>query len=332
MHDLANGRILVTGGAGFIGSALIHHLNQRGLTNILVTDLLGTDDKFKNLVPLRFDDYMEGDDFMRRLAEKPAQFADIKTVFHLGACSSTTEKDARFLVHNNYETTKFLAEWALGQGTRFTYASSAATYGDGAQGMDDKNPDLGKLRPLNMYGYSKHMFDLHAQRRGYLTDIVGFKYFNVYGPNESHKAHMVSMVHRAYQQIKADGKVRLFKSDRPEYRDGEQMRDFVYVKDAVAMSVALAQNPQAGGLYNIGSGQARTWLDLMRAIFAALNTPANIEFIDMPAELKAKYQYFTQADITKLKASGYDRPQYSLEEAVADYVLNHLVPGKLLGE
>lgn len=332
MHDLAQGRILVTGGAGFIGSALIHHLNARGLTNILVTDLLGTDDKFRNLVPLRFDDYMEGDDFLARLAARPAQFDDIRTVFHLGACSATTEKDARFLIHNNYETTKTLAEWALSRSARFTYASSAATYGDGARGMDDKHPDIEALRPLNMYGYSKHLFDLHAKRRGYLNDIVGFKYFNVYGPNEDHKGGMVSMVWRAYHQIKTDGKVRLFRSDRPDYRDGEQMRDFVYVKDAVDMSVFLAENPSAGGLYNIGSGAARTWLDLMRAIFKALRLPENIEFIDMPAELKAKYQYFTQADVAKLRAAGYAREQHSLEAAVADYVTNHLVPGRRLGE
>lgn len=332
MHDLAQGRILVTGGAGFIGSALVHHLNRMGLSNILVTDMLGTDEKYRNLVPLMFDDYMEGDDFLRRLEEKPVQFADIRTVFHLGACSATTEKDSRYLVRNNYEYTKILAEWALAKRARFAYASSAATYGDGAHGMDDMSPDIGRLRPLNMYGYSKHMFDLHARRRGYLTDIVGLKYFNVFGPNEDHKAHMVSMVWRAFHQIRAEGRVRLFKSDRPEYRDGEQMRDFVYVKDAVAMSVHLACNPTAGGLYNIGSGKARTWLDLMRAIFRALGKPECIEFIDMPAELKAKYQYFTEADIRKVRSAGYDRELWSLEDAVADYVKNHLVPDKRLGE
>ena len=332
MHDLGKGKILVTGGAGFIGSALIRHLNELGHENIVVTDFLGTDDKFLNLVPLRYEDYVEGDDFLARLEKNPAAYSEIRTIFHLGACSATTEKDARYLIHNNYEYTKKLAEWALSTGARFVYASSAATYGDGAQGMDDKLEDIGTLRPLNMYGYSKHMFDLYAKRRGFLKDIVGLKFFNVYGPNENHKGGMVSMVYRAYGQIRQDGKVRLFKSDRPEYRDGEQMRDFVYVKDAVKMAVFLATNTKAGGLYNIGSGKARTWLDLMRAIFRALEMKENIEFIEMPVELKAKYQYFTEADITKLLEAGYDAPQYSIEDAVADYVRNHHVSGQRLGD
>ena len=331
-HDLGKGKILVTGGAGFIGSALVNHLNRLGHENILVTDFLGTDDKFRNLVPLRYADYMEGDDFLARLEATPGAFADIKTVFHLGACSATTEKDARYLVHNNYEYTKRLAEWSLLNGARFVYASSAATYGDGANGMDDKMTELHRLRPLNMYGYSKHLFDLHAQRHGYLDKIVGLKFFNVYGPNEDHKGGMVSMVYRAFHQIRSEGKVKLFKSDRPEYRDGEQMRDFVYVKDAVAIAVFLAENMKAGGLYNVGSGKARTWLDLMRAIFRALDMKENIEFIDMPAELKAKYQYFTEADISKVREAGYDSPQWSLEDAVADYVRNHLVTGNRLGD
>ena len=319
---------------GFIGSALVHHLNELGYDNILVTDLLGADDKFRNLVPLKYDDYMEADDFRSRLETDPSAFADIKTVFHLGACSATTEKDARHLVHNNYEYTKWLAGWSLKNGARFVYASSAATYGDGAHGMDDKLSELHRLRPLNMYGYSKHFFDMHAGGRGYLDNIVGLKFFNVYGPANVRITRAAWSAWCTARSIRSKprGKVKLFRSDRPDYRDGEQMRDFVYVKDAVAMAVFLAQNTSAGGLYNIGAGKARTWLDLMRAIFKALGRPENIEFIDMPPELKAKYQYFTEADISKIRAAGYDKPQYSLEDAVADYVKNHLVTGKHLGE
>jgi len=233
---------------------------------------------------------------------------------------------------NNFAYTKELAAWALGRGTRFIYASSAATYGDGAQGMDDQDPHLARLHPLNMYGYSKHAFDLHAQQQGWLDRIVGLKYFNVFGPNEDHKGDMRSLVNKAYQQILATGRVQLFKSHRPDYQDGEQKRDFLYVKDAVEMTIHFAEKATtAGGLYNLGSGQANTWLALTGAIFAALGRAPNIEFIDMPAVLRDKYQYFTQADIAKLRAAGYAPPVTPLAEAVRDYVQGYLVPNKKLG-
>lgn len=328
-----NGRILVTGGAGFIGSALVWALNQRGITNIVITDFLGTDEKWKNLVPLKFADYLEADRFRRELQTSPTAFGRFSTVFHLGACSSTTEKNAAYLVDNNYAVTKELAAWTLQQDARFIYASSAATYGDGAQGMDDQSDDLARLRPLNMYGYSKHLFDLHAQREGWLKRIVGVKYFNVYGPNEDHKGDMRSLVNKAYQQILTTGKVQLFKSHKPEYKDGEQKRDFLYVKDAVEMTLHFAEAAKnVGGLYNLGSGEANTWLALTNAIFAALERTPAIEFIDMPDTLRGKYQYFTQADTTKLRASGYARPLTSLNEAVRDYVQGYLMTGKKLGE
>lgn len=328
-----SGRILVTGGAGFIGSALVWALNQRGHTNIVVTDLLGSDEKWKNLVPLKFADYVEADAFRRHLAANPAAFGKFSTVFHLGACSSTTEKNAGYLIDNNYNVTKELAGWSLEHGTRFIYASSAATYGDGAQGMDDRNNDLARLRPLNMYGYSKHLFDLHAQREGWLDRIVGVKYFNVFGPNEDHKADMRSLVNKAYQQILTTGKVQLFKSHKPEYKDGEQMRDFLYVKDAVEMTIHFAEKATtAGGLYNLGSGQANTWLTLTRAIFTALKREPNIEFIEMPEVLRGKYQYFTQAETAKIRGTGFDRKMTPLVEAVRDYVQGYMVPGKKLGE
>lgn len=330
-----DGRILVTGGAGFIGSALVWALNQRGHDNIVITDLLGTDEKWRNLTPLRFADYVEAGVFRGGLARNPAAFGQFSAVFHLGACSATTEKDASYLIDNNYGFTKELAAWSLAGGARFVYASSAATYGDGTQGMDDTREDLQRLRPLNMYGYSKHLFDLHAQRAGWLDRIVGVKYFNVFGPNEDHKAEMRSLVHKAYQQIQATGTVQLFKSHRPDYRDGEQKRDFLYVKDAVEMTLHFASHPtgrNVGGLYNLGSGEANTWLTLTRAIFAALGRDPRIEFVEMPEVLRGKYQYFTQADVSKLRATGYSRPMTALAAAVQDYVQGYLLPGKRLGD
>jgi ADP-L-glycero-D-manno-heptose 6-epimerase len=329
-----DGRILVTGGAGFIGSALVWALNQRGHSDIVITDFLGSDEKWKNLVSLKFADYVEAGDFRRRLAESAATFGKFSAVFHLGACSATTEKNAAYLIDNNYACTKELAAWSLETGARFIYASSAATYGDGAQGMDDKDDNLARLRPLNMYGYSKHLFDLHAQRVGWSSRIVGVKYFNVFGPNEDHKGDMRSLVNKAYQQILTTGRVQLFKSHKPEFKDGEQMRDFLYVKDAVEMTLHFAEHPtgsRAGGVFNLGSGQANTWLTLTRAIFAGLGRPPQIEFIDMPEILRGKYQYFTQADIGKLRATGYTRAMTPLEAAVRDYVQNYMVPEKKLG-
>jgi ADP-L-glycero-D-manno-heptose 6-epimerase len=330
-----NGRILVTGGAGFIGSALIWALNQRGHSDIIVTDFLGSDEKWKNLVPLKFADYVDAADFRRRLEVNASAFGKFSAVFHLGACSATTEKNAAYLADNNYGYTTELAAWSLAQDARFIYASSAATYGDGAQGMDDKAEDLSRLRPLNMYGYSKHLFDLHAQRNGWLKRIVGVKYFNVFGPNEDHKGDMRSLVNKAYQQILSTGRVQLFKSHKPEFKDGEQMRDFLYVKDAIEMTIHFAEHSQgirAGGLFNLGSGEANTWLTLTRAIFAALDRSPNIEFVDMPEILRGKYQYFTQADISKLRGAGYSRPLTPLDQAVRDYVQAYMVPGKKLGE
>lgn len=330
-----NGCILVTGGAGFIGSALVWALNQRGFTDIVITDVLGSDEKWKNLVPLKFADYVDAANFRRQLEQNAAFFGKFSTVFHLGACSSTTEKNAAYLADNNYGYTKELATWSLAQGSRFIYASSAATYGDGAQGMDDKDENLHRLRPLNMYGYSKHLFDLYAQRAGWLSRIVGVKYFNVFGPNEDHKADMRSLVNKAYQQILATGRVQLFKSHKPEFKDGEQMRDFLYVKDAVEMTLHFAEHAQgekASGLFNLGSGEANTWLTLTRAIFAALQREPSIEFIDMPEVLRGKYQYFTQADVSKLRGTGYTRLMTPLPDAVRDYVQGYLAPEKKLGE
>jgi ADP-L-glycero-D-manno-heptose 6-epimerase len=327
-NDFSDARVLVTGGAGFIGSALVWALNRRGCERIIVCDRLGTDEKWRNLTPLCFADYVEADDLLLRLQNNT--LGKFNLALHLGACSSTTERDASYLIRNNYEFTKDLATWALSQKTRFVYASSAATYGDGSAGMEDDDSRLDALRPLNMYGCSKHLFDLHARRTGFLDRIVGLKYFNVFGPNEDHKGDMRSVVHKSFAQVKTDGVIRLFKSYRPDYRDGEQKRDFLYVKDAVAMTLHLAASEKANGLFNIGSGAARTWLDLARAVFAALKREPKIEFVEMPESIRDKYQYFTQANLARLRAAGYTAPVTSLEDAVIDCVRNYLVPDKRL--
>lgn len=234
-------------------------------------------------------------------------------------------------MRNNFEFTKTLAAWSLSRGIRFVYASSAATYGDGARGMSDE-ADLETLRPLNMYGYSKQMFDQWARRQGVLDRIVGLKYFNVFGPNEDHKGDMKSLVHKAYHQVLETGAIRLFKSYRPEYAHGEQKRDFVYVKDAVAMTLHLAENDHAGGLYNIGTGRAGTWNELARAVFAALEKPERIEYVEMPESLRGKYQYFTQAEVKRLAAAGWSKPAMSLADSVKDYVRDYLAHDARLGD
>jgi ADP-L-glycero-D-manno-heptose 6-epimerase len=328
----AGSRVLVTGGAGFIGSALVEALNRRGVRKIQIVDVLGRDGKWKNLRPLVYEDYVEGPDFMRDLREHPARLGEFDFIFHLGACSATTEPDASYLAQNNFGLTRDLCRFALGQNARFVYASSAATYGDGTEGMDDAEPELEKYRPLNAYGYSKQMFDLHARESGVLEKIVGLKYFNVFGPNEYHKGEMRSLVCKAYEQILQTGAIRLFKSYRPDYPDGGQQRDFLYVKDAVAMTIHLAEAPTAGGLYNLGAGVARTWLDLAHALFTAMEVPPKIEFIDMPDNLRAQYQYHTRAEIQRLRESGYRQAVTSLEDAVGDYVRNYLKPGLYLGD
>jgi ADP-L-glycero-D-manno-heptose 6-epimerase len=326
------GRVLVTGGAGLIGSALIWGLNQHGVDDIVVVDRLGSDARWRNLNALRFADYLEADDLFDALENGALGHFD--TVLHLGANSSTLETDVSSLIHNNFEYTKQLAHWALAEEATFVYASSAATYGDGAHGMEDRDElrALRALRPLNAYGYSKHLFDLYAARAGMLEHIVGLKYFNVFGPNEAHKGDMRSLVDKAYQQITETGRVRLFKSHRPDYRDGEQRRDFLYVKDAVAMTLHLATSPVSAGLYNVGGGAAQTWLALVGAIFAALDREPQIEFIEMPEAIRDTYQYHTEASITKLRQAGYAAPVTPLPEAVADYVQRYLMPDRRLGD
>ena len=328
MHDIARGPIVVTGGAGLIGSALIWLLNRRGFEEIIVVDRLDHSEKWKHLVPLRFAEYVDAMDFADTITEHPDHFGRIGTVFHLGACSATTETDADYLMRNNYEYTKTLAHWAVASDTRFVYASSAATYGSLEEGLSDEMP-LRELRPLNMYAYSKHLFDLYAARTGLAEKIAGLKYFNVFGPNEDHKAEMRSVVIKAFEQIRTTGRVQLFKSYRPDFEDGEQQRDFIYVKDAVDMTVHIAES-DTNGIINIGSGTPHTWLELVRPIFTALNVPEQIAFIDMPEHLRGKYQYSTCATSVRLRASGYERDITPLKDAVIDYVSSYLVPGRVL--
>jgi len=313
-------KIIVTGAAGFIGRNAVAELNRRGETNLILVDQLGTDEKWKNLIGLRFDDVLQP----HQLIEQLPVLTDVASIIHLGACSATTEKNADYLLENNYRYTRTLCEWRLRNDVRFVYASSAATYGDGSLGYDDDDAITPKLKPLNMYGYSKHVFDLVALQRGWFDRIVGLKYFNVFGPFEDHKGDMRSVVNKAFKQIIETGEVSLFKSDRGDYQDGQQMRDFVYVKDAVDVTLWFAERKSPGGLFNCGLGQARTWLDLANATFAAMGVSPKIRFVDMPPQLVGKYQYFTQAQAEKLRSAGYERSFLTLEAAVADYVKNYL--------
>lgn len=317
-----NGPIVVTGAAGFIGRNIVAELNRRGRHDLVLVDRLGNDERWANLVGLRYDDLIDHGDFLAQVRAGTAPRAG--TVIHLGACSATTERDAGFLLENNYRYSRILAEWCLARGARFVYASSAATYGDGAQGYCDEDAVTPTLRPLNMYGYSKHLFDLWALQSGALSAIAGLKYFNVYGPFEDHKGDMRSVVNKSHARVAAGQDVELFRSYRPEYADGEQQRDFIYVRDVVDVTLFFAERGRSSGLYNCGTGRARSWKDLALALYAAVGVQPRIRIIDMPEALRGKYQYFTQADAGKLRRAGYDRPFTSLEDGVLDYVRSHL--------
>lgn len=316
--------IIVTGGAGFIGSALVWALNKKGITKIFIVDHFGKNDKYKNLVSLKFEDVFDRDDFGHMVHDGFLKNNKIDVVYHLGACSSTTELDVNFLLRNNYEYTKFLCGHSVENNIRFVYASSAATYGDGLRGYDDNESNLNELRPLNPYGYSKQIFDLWAKNEGYLDKIAGLKYFNVYGPNEYHKGDMQSIVSKCYRQIKETKKARLFKSYSKDYRDGEQKRDFIYVKDAVDMTLFFGENKIVNGIYNVGTGTANTFNSFVKPIFKSLGIRENIEYFDMPEVLRGRYQDFTQANMDKIRKAGYKKDFTNIEDAVSDYVKNYL--------
>jgi ADP-L-glycero-D-manno-heptose 6-epimerase len=323
ISQLKDQPIILTGGAGFIGSAFLWKLNQLGETNVIVVDHNDSAVKMANLTPLSYADYQEKDVFLKNLQSGKVS-SRVKAVFHIGACSATTETDAEYLKRNNFEYSKILAEWSLTNRIPFFYASSAATYGDGSLGYSDEDAATPKYKPLNLYGLSKQQFDLWLLEKGLANKVVGFKYFNVFGPNEYHKEDMRSLVVKAYEQIKRDGKIKLFKSYKPEYKDGEQKRDFIYVKDAVDLMHEFYRNPAIKGIYNIGTGRARTWNDLAEAIFSVLGMKPVIEYIEMPAAIKDKYQYYTEADLKKLRRAGIDFQFTPLEKAAADYVVNYL--------
>lgn len=316
--------IVVTGGAGFIGSVFVGKLNEEGIDDIVVVDELGTSEKWKNLVRRRYSDYLDKEVFLAMVAEDRVPFP-VRAVVHLGACSSTTERDADFLMENNFHYSCRLAEWAAARGIRFLYASSAATYGDGSLGFSDADDATRTLRPINMYGYSKQLFDLWILRRGLQDRVAGIKFFNVFGPNEYHKGDMTSVIFKALRQIHETGQVRLFKSYRPEYADGGQMRDFVYVKDCTGVLWWLLNRGEANGIFNLGTGRARTWNDLIRAVFAAMGLPTRIDYIEMPEAIRGQYQYFTEAKMEKLRSAGCPVSFRPLEESVADYVKGHLL-------
>ncbi|MCF7920678.1 MAG: ADP-glyceromanno-heptose 6-epimerase [Candidatus Cloacimonetes bacterium] len=313
--------IIVTGGAGFIGSVLVKRLNDEGIDDIVIVDHLGKSEKWKNLISLSFSEYIHKDDFFDWLEiEEP----EIEAVFHLGACSSTTEEDADYLYNNNYEYTRELAVYCLERDIRYIYASSAATYGAGEYGYSDADELTGKLRPLNKYGFSKLLMDKWVLGNKLEDKICGLRFFNVYGPNEYHKGAMKSMVYKAFYQILETGSVKLFRSNSPEYADGEQMRDFIYVQDVVDVMLWLWEHEEVNGIYNIGTGKARSWKEMMQAVYKAMDKPEKIEYIEMPENLRNSYQNYTCADMDKLRKAGYEKPFTPLEDGVADYVRNYL--------
>jgi ADP-L-glycero-D-manno-heptose 6-epimerase len=319
-------RFIVTGGAGFIGSNVVAALNGRGCDDILVVDNLDGGLKQRNLDDLSYAAFMDKREFRAAFNGGTVEAPD--AVFHLGACSSTTETDRDYLLDNNYHYTRELCQWCLERGARFIYASSAATYGDGARGYSDEHGLVPSLEPLNLYGESKQLFDRWALENGLLDRIAGLKYFNVYGPREDHKGDMRSLVNKAYGQILETGALNLFRSHRPDYADGEQERDFVYVRDAVNVTLHFYDHPEVSGLFNCGTGTARTWVDLAGALFAAMGRAPNILFVDMPPAIRDKYQYHTEADITRLRAAGYAAPFMSIEAGVKDYVRTWLEPAR----
>lgn len=315
-------KYILTGGAGFIGSCILRTLNDRGITDITVVDHIASTEKWKNILNKKYSEYVHKDVFLKRL--ESGEFSDACAVIHMGACSSTTENNFDYLWMNNVEYSKALWRFCAKNSIPIIYASSAATYGNGSCGFDDQK-DIGQLQPLNGYGYSKQVFDQWAEKQEEKPpQYVGLKFFNVYGPNEYCKGSMASMVYHGYRQMMADGKIRLFKSENHHYIDGGQERDFIYVKDVCKVIMHFLEHPECSGIYNVGTGRAQTFAELVSSVFYALDREPVIEYIDMPNELKEKYQYHTQAEILKLRSTGFRDEFMDVRQGVKDYVSKYL--------
>lgn len=321
---------MITGGAGFIGSNIAAAIESQKLGDIAICDVLGTDDKWRNIAKRALRDIVHPSKLFEYLDQN---IKNIDAIIHMGAISATTEKDADKIVENNFMLSRYLWLWCSKHSVPFIYASSAATYGDGNEGFDDfDNAEfLAKLRPLNPYGWSKHAFDrivsdniYGAKKEGAPPQWAGLKFFNVYGPNEYHKGDQMSVICKLYPQVVAGASARLFKSHNPQYEDGGQLRDFIYVQDCVDVVLWLLQNKKVSGLFNVGTGKARSFKDLALSTFAAAKTPPKIHYMDMPEELRGKYQYFTQANMDKLRSAGYSKNMISLEDGVRDYVERYM--------
>ena len=320
--------IIITGAAGFIGSGLVQKLNDEGFYDLVLVDDFSSEIKNKNFEGKRYSKQVERDVFADWLIENQLH---VQFVFHIGARTDTSEMDRELFNRLNLDYTKTIWNICTEFGLPFVYASSAATYGLGEQGYDDDESKIPLLKPLNPYGESKNDFDnwaLKQEKKPYFW--AGLKFFNVYGPNEYHKGRMASVIFHTFNQIRETGSMKLFQSHNPEFKDGEQMRDFVYIKDVVNVLYFMMQHRKDSGIYNLGSGKARTFLDLATNTFHAMNTPVSISFVPTPEDIREKYQYFTEASMEKLRSIGYSLDFYSLEAGIDDYVKNYLIPGKFL--